>query len=290
MIELEKIRYVRLGTKDLEGTCRYARDILGLQEVRREAGSVYFRSDNRDHTLAYFEGDPADTTAAFEVRTSEELDSAAAALEELEHDVHVGTPDECEQRYVKQFINFKDPNGNSIDLVHRPDHSGWRYYGTRDAGITGFSHIGLRAPNPAAAEKFWTHVFNARVSDWIGDCPLLRINEVHHTIAVFPSEKPGVQHVNHQVEGIDDVMRSFYYLTDHQVRIVFGPGRHPTSGAMFLYFEGPDGMVYEYSCGVSMITDEEGHRPRTFPGTFDSFCMWGSTPDIEEFRDANPEA
>ena len=31
---------------------------------------------------------------------------------------------------------------------------------------------------------------------------------------------------------------------ENGIRIVFGPGRHPTSGARFLYFEGPDGMVY----------------------------------------------
>lgn len=289
MIELEQVSYVRLGTADLDSTCRYAREILGLQEVRRDNGTVYFRSDHREHTLAYFEGDPEDTTAAFEIKTPEELAAAAETLDKMEYPVRVGTPEECEQRHVQEFIRFKDSNGNQIELVCRPEFAGIRYFPSRDAGITGFSHIGLRAADPPAAEKFWTQVFNGRVSDWIGNCPLLRINEVHHTIAVFPSEKPGVQHINHQVESIDDVMRAFYFLNDRQVRIVFGPGRHWTSTAIFLYFEGPDGMVYEYSTGVKMITDEENYRPRGFPGTYDGFCMWGSKPDIAEFREANPK-
>ena len=38
-------------------------------------------------------------------------------------------------------------------------------------------------------------------------------------------------------------MRSFYHLSGQRVPIVFGPGRHPTSGARFLYFKGPDGTV-----------------------------------------------
>src|SRR5438132_5229302 len=42
----------------------------------------------------------------------------------------------------------------------------------------------------------------------------------------------------------DDIMRSYYFLREQNVRIRFGPGRHPTSGAMFLYFEGPDGMKH----------------------------------------------
>jgi 2,3-dihydroxy-p-cumate/2,3-dihydroxybenzoate 3,4-dioxygenase len=115
---------------------------------------------------------------------------------------------------------------------------------------------------------------------------LLRIDEVHHKIALFPSAFPGVQHINHQVAGIDDVMRAFYLLQEKGVRILFGPGRHPTSGAVFLYFVGPDDMIYEYSTGVRLITaeDERTYRPRSFPAIPSSFCMWGSKPDIPEFR------
>jgi 2,3-dihydroxy-p-cumate/2,3-dihydroxybenzoate 3,4-dioxygenase len=85
-------------------------------------------------------------------------------------------------------------------------------------------------------------------------------------------------------------MRSFYYLQKHDVKIVFGPGRHPTSGARFLYFQGPDDVIYEYSCGVRMITaeDEKTYVPRSFPKAASSFCMWGSEPDIPEFRIAAP--
>jgi 2,3-dihydroxy-p-cumate/2,3-dihydroxybenzoate 3,4-dioxygenase len=185
---------------------------------------------------------------------------------------------------VKSFIRFADPTGNAIELVVRPRASGWRYFGARDAGITGFSHVGLHSTDPPRDERFWTGTGNARVSDWIGEAPLLRINPVHHSIALFPSQRSGVQHVNHQVASIDDVMRAWYFLRDQGVRIVFGPGRHPTSGAVFLYFEGPDGMVFEYSTGVKMITDEAGHRPRQFPFEPAGFCMWGSKPDIPQFR------
>ena len=70
------------------------------------------------------------------------------------------------------------------------------------------------------------------------------------------------------------------------MKIVFGPGRHPTSGAVFLYFEGPDGMVFEYSTGVRSIAPEQeaDYRPRQFPALPSSFCMWGSMPDIPEFK------
>jgi len=292
MINLHEIRYVRLGTRNLDAAAEYATRILGLQQVRREGNSIYFRSDSRDHTLVYYEGDPRKHATAFQVTSQEEMDAAASTLEDMKVHVHRGTKAECEQRYVESMIGFDDPSGNSIELVYRPQASGWRYFPSRDAGITGFSHIGLRSADPGRDEKFWTHVCNARVSDRVGHSPLLRINEVHHTIALFPSDYAGVQHINHQTASFDDIMRSWYFLKEKGVRIVFGPGRHPTSGAIFLYFEGPDGMVYEYSTGVKLISPEEEktYEPRQFPFEPAGLCMWGSKPDIREFKETDTGA
>jgi 2,3-dihydroxy-p-cumate/2,3-dihydroxybenzoate 3,4-dioxygenase len=286
MIELRALRYVRLGTRDAAGAGEYARKVLGLEFVRREGKSIYFRGDDRDHTLVYVEGDPSDHTTGWDAANSAALDAAAANLESMKVHVDRGTRAECEKRYVDDFIAFTDPSGNRHELVAcaRPGTS--RFSASRDCGVWSFSHIGLRSTDPARDEGFWTSVMGARVSDRIGVAPLLRIDEVHHRIALFPSRHPGVQHVNHQVHGVDDVMRSYYFLREREVRIVFGPGRHPTSGAVFLYFEGPDGMVYEYSTGVRLIQprEEASYQPRQFPFTPESFCMWGSKPDIPEFR------
>jgi len=284
VIRLQDVSYVRLGTADLVGATRFATNYLGLELTESVEGAAYFKSDEREHTLCYFEGDPADHTAAFEVGSRDELELAARELERLGHSVYAGTAAEAEARKVREFIAFKDPSGNRVELVVRPAYSGRRYHGVRDAGISGFSHIGLCSTDPARDELFWTEVCNARVSDRIGDAPLLRIDEVHHTIALFPSAKPGIQHINHQVETGDDIMRSFRFLTDRQVRMVFGPGRHPTSSARFLYFEGPDGMVFEYSSGVKSIADELLYRENQYPFEPKGFCKWGAKPNISEFQ------
>ena len=284
MIDLQRVCYVRLGTRDLEGATRFATDVLGLEIAEVGKAAVYFKSDEREHTLCYFEGDPRAQAVAFEVGSRAGLTAAASELERLGHAVHAGTPVEAEARKVREFIAFADPSGNLIELVWRPAHRGERYHGVRDAGITGFSHVGLCTTDAVRDEAFWTQVCNARVSDRVGDAPLLRINEVHHSIALFPTDRAGIQHINHQVESADDVMRSFRFLSERQVRIVFGPGRHPSSSAKFLYFEGPDGMVFEYSSGVKMIADELLYRERQL--SFDplGFCEWGAKPDVAEFR------
>ncbi|AUW58102.1 glyoxalase/bleomycin resistance/extradiol dioxygenase family protein [Sphingobium sp. SCG-1] len=289
--DLHDISYVRIGSEDIEESVRFATKILGLELVGREADAAYLRGDNRDHNVVYTRGARSGHVVGFELPTMKALDDAAALFERAGVAVRHGTMDEHEQRRVKGLITIQDPTGNVIDLVARPAASGSRYYGTRDAGITSFSHIGLRTASPKADEDFWTSMLSAKVSDWIGDAALLRIDDVHHKIALFPSTFAGIQHVNFQVESQDDIMRSFYFLQKNNVKIVFGPGRHPTSGARFLYFQGPDDMIYEYSTGVRMITeeDEKTYVPRQFPKAASSFCMWGSEPDIPEFR-VQPES
>jgi 2,3-dihydroxy-p-cumate/2,3-dihydroxybenzoate 3,4-dioxygenase len=284
MINLRDVSYVRMGTRDLQGAEVFATGYLGLEVAERHRDAIYFKSDSRAHTLCYFEGDPADQAVGFEIASETELEQAAATLEGMQSAVHLGTADEAALRKVKAFIAFRDPTGNKIELVVRPEQSGKRYHGTRDAGITGFSHVGLCTTDPVRDEAFWTTVCNARVSDRIGDAPLLRIDEIHHTIALFPSSRSGIQHINHQVESADDIQRSFHFLNDRQVKMVFGPGRHPTSSAKFLYFEGPDGMVYEYSSGVREIADELLYRERQFPFEPKGFCHWGAKPEIKEFK------
>ncbi|MGB0572835.1 MAG: VOC family protein [Alphaproteobacteria bacterium] len=283
MIEIVDIRYCRLGTTDLDSTVDFAKNLIGLEEVERANGQVYLRGDHRDHNICYFEGDPKNHTFGLEIESFDALEAAAATLEAAGVKVNKGSDADAADRRVMGFINFADPTGNSVDLVVQPFHSGRRYFPSRDAGITEFSHIGIKTTDPVRDEKFWSGLFNIRANDRIGDAALMSFDEVHHRIALFPTDHAGIQHINFQVESIDDIMRSHYFLTERQVQIRFGPGRHPTSDAMFLYYEGPDGMTYEYSSGVRNV--DADWRPRQLPFKDESFCMWGARPNIPEFSD-----
>jgi 2,3-dihydroxy-p-cumate/2,3-dihydroxybenzoate 3,4-dioxygenase len=284
-MQLQDICYVRLGTRDLDAADRFVRDAIGLEQTRQSRGIRHYRSDERDHTLVYFEGDQDDQTVGFELCDSEAMETATAELRALGIIVRRGSADECEERRVKAFVAFRAPRGQHIELVVAPSRVRGNFRPSFDAGITGFSHVGLCTTDAQDDERFWIDVLGARVSDYIGPAALLRIDEIHHKVALFPAARSGVQHINHQVARIDDVMRSWYRLRRQNVPIVFGPGRHPTSGAVFLYFRGPDGMVFEYSTGVRQITpsQEQTYRPRQFPFEPESFCMWGAVTEVAEF-------
>src|SRR5579871_3036694 len=111
MIDLQDIRYVRLGTRDLEGAIEFATKIIGLQLVGREGKAAYFRSDKvevrgdtRDHTLVYFEGDPSDHTIGFDLKDPADFDQIGAALDNAGYVAAAANKEDCEKRRVRNAI------------------------------------------------------------------------------------------------------------------------------------------------------------------------------------------
>lgn len=283
MIAIEQLRYVRLGTRDLGGAVDFAQRILGLQLVEKTDAQASFRSDSRDHTLVYVLGDPAEQAVGFEVRSLRVLDEAIELLAEKGYAVVRGTEAEAALRKVKSFVAFRDASGNRIELVVRPLQSGWRYFASRDAGITGLEAVALRGTANGADEALWTTLLGGRVGDWVGDAAYIRIDDAHHRIAIHPSDRAGVLAVEYGVESVDQLMQNSYFLQSAQIRIVHGPGRRPTSNQLFLTFTGPDGVLFSYVAEGARIPDDSKHRPRQFPCNARSFCAWGSESDVPEF-------
>src|SRR5215217_6938326 len=116
-VTLEQLRYVRLGTRSLRDAQRFATEILGLQPIGETNGRAYLRSDFRDFTLMYFDGDPAEQSFALDVRTQEDLGAAERDLKIAGFSVRRGNEAECEERKVKSFIAFADMSGNMIEIV-----------------------------------------------------------------------------------------------------------------------------------------------------------------------------
>ncbi|MEV6391217.1 VOC family protein [Nocardia xishanensis] len=277
MITLTDIAYVRSGVADLRTAVDFATRIVGLELAgETEPGVAHLRADSRHHCLALVEGVSGVLASGFTVTDSAALEAAEKDLERAGFAVRRGSKQEARSRRVAEFIGFDDPFGNRIELVSQQETITRPVAFTRPAGITEFGHLCLDAPDVHEAYRFWNGHFNARVSDWIGNAAcLMRIDPVHHKLAVFQGESAGLCHMNFQVESIDDVFRSWHFLQEHDVRIEMGPGRHPQSAAVFLYFLGPEGFTYEYSYGVRRIEDDAAWRPRTFdpdePGSID---MW----------------
>src|SRR5579871_5009328 len=88
VIVLKDIRYVRIGTADLDSAVRFATRILGLELDTQDQHAAYLRSDQRDHTLVYLNAALDDHTVGFELDSLRDLDTAATELERAGFAVH----------------------------------------------------------------------------------------------------------------------------------------------------------------------------------------------------------
>ena len=233
MINLHDIRYTRLGTQDLDGAIRFATDIVGLQLVAREGNAAYFRSDKaevrgdtRDHTLVYFEGDPADQTIGLEL--IDPTTSTRSAPRWKRRDVRFisapapsvtrGAPGRSSPRPIPAATSWKSWRGPTTAARNFP-------------GPPGGDHQ-LQPRRPVQHRYQTRH----RVLDTADQRPRLGLAgrgdlPAHRHRASFGGADAVVAsgHPAHQSPGRGHRRRDavYYWLKQQGVKIVYGPGRHP---------------------------------------------------------------
>jgi 2,3-dihydroxy-p-cumate/2,3-dihydroxybenzoate 3,4-dioxygenase len=270
---IASVCYVRHTVSEPQICARFVSDIFGLQQVAGQNGELAFRSDDRYRTVSLSDQDGG-ASVGIEVWDDAALQEIGDRLREHGFAVRSANMDECRRRYVQSSLLANDASGNRIDLVIRPTLSGRRYFPPRDAGIVEFQGIGLRSTDHVRDLAFWRLV-GAEVTDWVGDIAYLRIDSLHHRVALYPSQRNGLLYAAFEVEALDQIMQNGYFMQENQVKIVQGPGRQSASRQIFLHVEGPDGLILSYVNGIDTLSDKP--RPaRQFPLSATSLCNWGS--------------
>ncbi|RXG99393.1 VOC family protein [Bradyrhizobium zhanjiangense] len=271
---ITSVCYVRHTINEPQACARFVADIFGLQQVASRDGELAFRSDDRFRTVSLSSDRGDGTSIGIEVWDDAALQEIGERLRAHGFAVRPASPEECQRRYVQSALLADDASGNRIDLVTRPTRSGRRYFPPRDAGIVQFQGIGLRSIDHARDLAFWC-LLGTEVTDWVGDIAYLRLDHLHHRIALYPSQRPGLLYAAFEVEALDQIMQNSYFMQENQVKIVQGPGRQPASQQIFLHVEGPDGLILSYVTGTAEIGDRP-RPPRQFLPIATSLCNWGS--------------
>jgi 2,3-dihydroxy-p-cumate/2,3-dihydroxybenzoate 3,4-dioxygenase len=278
---INSVCYVRLAVSEPSASARFVSDIFGLQRVADQDGEIVFRSDDRFRTVSLGQNAADGASVGIEVWDDEALKEISWRLREAGFTAKEANAGECQRRYVQSALLAEDGSGNRIDLVVRPTRSGRRYFPARDAGIVEFHGVGLRTTDHARDLAFW-RALGAEASDWVGDIAYLRIDGLHHRVALYPSKRNGILYAAFEVEALDQIMQNSYFMQESQIRIVQGPGREPASRQMFLHVEGPDGLIFSYVNGMAKL-DGKPRPARQFPLTATSLCDWGSeSKDVPE--------
>ena len=284
-LRYKRIGYVALNVSNRERSTAFHHETIGLETnplVDPIAfGATLLRTGQSACEVALYDGpEPGLRRVAFEMESERYLEQAHEHLCGLgvrTWDVPASDRTAFGQRSA---FRFAEPNTALTVELYAGDDSGVPpATGNRPiTNINRLGHVVICAVDPEPVTEFFVNEMNFRVSDYIGNVAFMRCfpNPFHHSFAITPATENRLNHVNFLVDSLDDLGRAIYRHQQQDIEIVFGPGRHPPSGSVFLYFLDPDGMTFEFSTGMEEFPEVAYREPRRLPRVRESFDYWGA--------------
>jgi 2,3-dihydroxy-p-cumate/2,3-dihydroxybenzoate 3,4-dioxygenase len=278
-----KLGYVALNVSDVSRSARFYEHIVGLTHVGvGEQGEVFLRCSGNHHDVVLYHGPVGLVRLGWEMESAGEVErmrERAMTAGLVVTDVPLAQSAQLQQ---DASIRITVPHVNLTFEFYSAMARAGDPFKPNVAKIERLGHVVVRTPMVAEATACALEVFNFRHSDSIdGMVNFLRCfpNHFHHSLAFSRAEVNGLHHVNFMVSEIDDIGKALTRLKRNEVPIVYGPGRHPPSESVFLYFLDPDGMTVEYSFGMETFEETGARGARTLPAAPTSFDHWGNIPD-----------
>jgi len=301
------VGHAELLVPDLAASTAFFTDILGLQVSERAPGRVYLRAwqDWDHHTLLLTEAEEAGLDhLGWRVPAKQDAEELRAELER--QGIATAWVDGAAERGHGDGLRFSTPGGLPFELywevdryeappeLRSPMASHPSRIPARGAAPRRFDHVTFIVDDVVAEQRFLTDVLGIRHNYYIYGPDgtrwgsWLSANNVSHETAVTKNAYGTggrLHHVAYYADSPDEVLRTATLLVDHGYELEWGPGKHGTSGATFLYFKEPSGNRVEIWTGGMLIFDPDWAAIEWAPeiGHLGN-SMWG-TPLPESFRD-----
>lgn len=278
-----KLGYAALNVTDLQKSVGFYRDIVGLDLVEEGEGMAYLRCSRDHHNIVLYQASERGLKrVGFEMEAESDVDAAYRHFETL--GMAPAWVPEDERKALRQGRGLRVReiySGLLMELFAGNMHLSRPFVPTL-AKIKRIGHVVIGSSNFEQSRDSLVRDFGFRISDLIDDrIAFMRChpNPFHHTFAVGQASSNHHHHVNFMVSDIDDIGEALYRIKKHDIKVVFGPGRHPPSNSVFFYFLDPDGMTVEYSYGMEEFPEHGARGPRHMEPVPASLDTWGAVPD-----------
>jgi catechol 2,3-dioxygenase len=298
--------HAELLVPDLAASKSFFTDIMGLQVSQETEGRVFLRAwqDWDHHTLVLTESpEPGLAHLGWRVPTKADADELRGRLEQLE--IEVTELDGASIIGHGDAYRFTTPGGLPFEIYWQVDYfqatgdqvsrmaSHPSRIPARGAGPRRFDHVTFFVNDVVAEQAFLTDVLGIRHNYFVKGPDgerwgsWLSCNNVSHETAVTKNGAGTgglLHHIAYYADTTDEVLRAATILVDHGFELEWGPGKHGTSGATFLYFKEPSGNRVEIWTGGMLIFDPDWKAIEWGPeiGHLGN-SMWG-TPMPDSFR------
>jgi 2,3-dihydroxy-p-cumate/2,3-dihydroxybenzoate 3,4-dioxygenase len=276
------IRYARLGRVDLNVTDlrrsrRFYGDIVGLQEIDAAGAAAEFACGSDACFLTLHQASEAGLKSiGWELADLSQLQSLEVAL--TTHAVPFSIQ-ALRKREIGTGVCVVDPTCGAVQEFYCRLQGAAVCTDVSHTRVQRIGHVVIATPDADRSVRFFCNVLGFRESDRIEEGTVfLRPfpTKFHHGLGIARSDRPHFHHLNLMVSDIDDIGRALHRMQKHGVTVAFGPGRHPVSGSVFLYFFDPDGLTLEYSMGMEEFDEDAPRGTRVWPAGLSSVDAWGA--------------
>jgi catechol 2,3-dioxygenase-like lactoylglutathione lyase family enzyme len=254
MINVLRAGHATFTTPDLERQVAYYTDVMGLIATERDKNRAFLATRTGLEAISLEQGDKSELIRlAFQV--APDADFNAYAKELSEHGIKSELRNGISPGAARALV-FTDIKGTVIELYSD-------YVFAKDDGkpavITPLKlgHVAHRVNDVQKAVKFYTDVLGFRVSDWHAErFAFLRCGVDHHTVNFVHDDVPQLHHIAFEVKDWPEIHRACDYLAQHNIQLVWGPGRHIIGHNVAAYHRNADYVRVELFCEMDQMRDE----------------------------------
>ncbi|PXX71531.1 catechol-2,3-dioxygenase [Nocardia tenerifensis] len=274
------VSHIGFAVPDVAATVDFYCRILGLT-VHDELpdGGVRLGWGSGHHVMELVTGPKGLRHYGFEVRDADGLDGIAKRLVAAGHSVAELSAEYLDHApATARGLTVTDPHGTEVHF-----HTAVRRHG-ESAADTGrrpikYQHITLGTDDVAAMVAFYVDVVGFRISDQLDDGGFawLRSDRDHHSLAVVHVGRGGdIDHFSFDLAEWADFKAWCDRLTDENVDVTWGPGRHGPGNNLFVFFDDPAGNHIELSAEMEKFHDDRvTYVPRRWKPIPNTVNLWG---------------
>lgn len=262
------LSHVGFRTADPAAMARFYGETMGLVAEGRDNENVLLGWGAGHHAVELIEGEAGFDHFGLEVADpggeaalGERLAAAGIAVEERDDGL--------------ASLRVRDPDGNAIDLGGPVSRTGELIADTGRRPVR-IQHVTMGTAEMEPMVDFYVRL-GFRVTDRMGGVfTWLRSNVEHHSVAIVLTGKAELDHYSFDLSGWADFKIWADRLTDLDVPVRWGPGRHGPGNNLFLFFDDPDGNHVELSAEMEKFFDDRAcYGTRVWDEAPKTINLWG---------------
>ena len=285
------LRHVDLAVPDHHKQLDFFTNTWGLTAEHGEDGLTFLAAEGSPEQYVVRIRQAAEKridVIAFGAATAQDVDQLAAQLASAGVRL-VSEPDKLQTPGGGYGFRFFDNEGRTVEVSSDVDVRNHRKIEEGESIPVRLSHVVINSADPDATRTFYEQHLGFALSDTLMHPAMgemmwfMRVNPVHHSMAIARCPHPSLHHVSFEMRGLDEYMRGTGRLLRTGVEKIWGPGRHLAGNNTFTYFLDPNGNTVEYTTELETV-DEDTWHPHVYDFTQPHVQdQWGTANQMNEF-------